>query len=213
MFIFRLSSKSNLNIKQMDEPHDHRAVQAPTFLTESSSQVVREGDTVTLECIANGYPKPLVKWLRNGEDIDISDLDSRFRIVGTGSLQIARVEDADGGNYQCRASNAEDSSDIQASVQVQVPPKFVEIPHDRVALEKEELELVCAIRGKPTPVIQWLKNGDVITPNDYMQVVGGHNLRILGLINSDAGMFQCVGTNPEGSVQAAARLQIIETGK
>lgn len=103
-----------------------------------------------------------------------SDLDSRFRIIGTGSLQISSVDDIDSGNYQCRASNSVDSQDMQASLQVQVPPKFVERPTDKMAMEKEELEFVCGIRGKPTPVIQWLKNGDVITPNDYMQIVGGY---------------------------------------
>lgn len=140
-------------------------------------------------------------------------MDSRFRIIGTGSLQISKVEESDFGNYQCRAINSVDSLDIQASLQVQVPPKFIESPQDKIALEKDELELNCSIRGKPTPIIQWLKNGDVITPNDYMKVVGGHNLRILGLINTDAGMFQCIGSNPAGSVQAAARLQIVEAGK
>lgn len=40
-----------------------------------------------------------------------------------------------------------------------------------------------------------------------------HNLRILGLLESDAGMFQCIGSNPAGSVQAAARLQIGEPSK
>lgn len=35
-----------------------------------------------------------------------------------------------------------------------------------------------------------------------------HNLRILGLIETDAGMFQCIGTNPAGSIQSAARLEI-----
>lgn len=100
-------------------------------------------------------------------------MDSRFRIIGTGSLQIQSIEDNDSGNYQCRASNSIDSSDIQISVQVQVPPKFIQTPVDKVAYEKEELELSCAIRGKPTPIIHWLKNGDVITPNDYMQIVNG----------------------------------------
>jgi neogenin len=95
---------------------------------------------------------------------------------------------------------------------VQIPPKFTERPIEKIAQEKEELELSCSIHGKPTPIIQWLKNGDVIKQNDYMQIVGGHNLRILGLINSDAGMFQCIGTNPAGSVQASARLQIVESG-
>lgn len=139
-------------------------------------------------------------------------MDSRFRIIGTGSLQISSVEDADSGNYQCRASNTEDSLDKSANLIVQVPPKFVLLPSDKVANEKEELELVCSMHGKPTPLIQWLKNGDVITPNDYMQIVGGHNLKILGLIGTDAGMFQCIGTNPAGSVQASARLEIISTG-
>lgn len=39
-----------------------------------------------------------------------------------------------------------------------------------------------------------------------------HNLKILGLISSDAGMFQCMGTNPAGSIQAAARLEVLTAG-
>lgn len=207
---YRASSKTSLNVRVLEDPSK---TQAPTFLTESSSQIVRDGKAVTLECVSIGVPKPQIKWLRNGEDIDFSDLDSRFRISGTGSLHIAIADESDSGNYQCRAINSVDSLDIQSVLEVQVAPKFVEIPQDRRSSEKDEIEMVCSIRGKPTPVIQWLKNGDVIRHNDYMQIVNGHNLRILGLINSDAGMFQCMGSNPAGNIQAAARLQIIEAGK
>ncbi|XP_037927061.1 neogenin isoform X2 [Hermetia illucens] len=206
--ISRLSSKKNLNIKKSQGQSESLA--APQFQIGPSPQTVKEGDTVTFECVANGNPKPQIRWLRKGEEIDMNDLDSRFSIIGTGSLQISSAEDTDSDNYQCRASNSVDSLDAQATLQVQVPPKFIQSPVDKVAYEKEELELGCSIRGKPKPVIKWLKNGDVITPNDYMQIVGGHNLRILGLLNSDAGMFQCVGSNPAGSVQASARLKIIE---
>ncbi|XP_058836967.1 neogenin isoform X2 [Topomyia yanbarensis] len=204
----RLSSKSNLNIKSTaGQP---QSFAPPSFVIVPQPQTVREGDTVILDCVSNGNPKPTIKWLRNGEEIDMNDLDSRFRIIGTGSLQINSIQDTDAGDYQCRASNSEDSLDASATVQVQVPPKFILSPEDKLAYEKEELELQCSIHGKPTPVIQWLKNGDLITPNEYMQIVGGHNLKIFGLIGSDAGMFQCIGTNPAGSVQAAARLEIVE---
>lgn len=142
-----------------------------------------------------------------------SDLDSRFRLIGISSLQIAKVKDSDSGNYQCRAGNIEDSVDIQTTLQVQEPPKFMEKPIDQVALEKDEIEFKCNIRGKPTPIIEWLKNGDKITPNDYMQIVNGHNLRILGLLSTDAGMFQCIGRNTAGSVQASARLTVKDQGK
>ncbi|XP_033246783.1 neogenin isoform X5 [Drosophila miranda] len=211
--VSRLSSKTNLNIKKAasEQPGGEHAV-APSFLVGPSPKTVREGDTVTLDCVANGMPKPQIKWLRNGEELDLNDLDSRFSIIGTGSLQISSAEDIDSGNYQCRASNTVDSLDAQATVQVQVPPKFIQAPRDKTAHEKEELELECAIRGKPKPLIRWLKNGDLVTPNDYMQLVADHNLRILGLLHSDAGMFQCVGTNAAGSVQAAARLRVVPPG-
>ncbi|XP_039953163.1 neogenin isoform X6 [Bactrocera neohumeralis] len=208
--ISRLSSKTSLNIKKPTDPGGESLV-APSFLVGPSPKTVKEGDSVTLDCVANGVPKPQIKWLRDGAELDLSDLDSPFSIIGTGSLQISSAEDIDSGNYQCRASNTVDSLDAQATVQVLVPPKFIKSPKDKTAHEKEELELECAIRGKPKPLIQWLKNGDVITPNTYMQLVGGHNLRIFGLLQSDAGMFQCVGTNPAGSVQAAARLRVAQT--
>ncbi|XP_020805463.1 neogenin isoform X2 [Drosophila serrata] len=207
----RLSSKTNLNIKKGTEPGAENAV-APSFLVGPSPKTVREGDTVTLDCVANGVPKPQIKWLRNGVDLDLNDLDSRFSIIGTGSLQISSAEDIDSGNYQCRASNTVDSLDAQATVQVQEPPKFIKAPKDTTAHEKDEPELKCDIWGKPKPTIKWLKNGDLITPNDYMQLVDGHNLKILGLLNSDAGMFQCVGTNAAGSVHAAARLRVVPQG-
>lgn len=166
-----LSSKSNLNIKSTaGQP---QSFEPPSFVIVPQPQTVREGDTVILDCVANGNPKPTIKWLRNGEEIDMNDLDSRFRIIGTGSLQINFIQDLDAGDYQCRASNSEDSLDASATVQVQVPPKFMLSPEDKVAYEKEELELQCSIHGKPTPIIQWLKNGDLITPNEYMQIVGG----------------------------------------
>ncbi|EDW85568.2 uncharacterized protein Dwil_GK23150 [Drosophila willistoni] len=209
---WRLSSKTNLSLKPGVSIENALSLSAPSFLVGPSPKTVKEGDTVTLDCVANGIPKPQIKWLRNGEELDLNDLDSRFSIIGSGSLQISSAEDVDSGNYQCRASNKVDSLDAQATLQVQVPPKFIQAPRDKVAYEKEELELECAIRGKPKPTIRWFKNGDVITANDYMKLVGGHNLRILGLLQSDAGMFQCVGINAAGTVQAVARLRVVKPG-
>ena len=203
------SAKIHLNIRATGLPESFKA---PSFLSVPTPQTIREGDSITMDCIANGNPKPVIRWLRDGEDIDMSDLDSRFRIIGTGSLHIYEARETDSGEYQCRAINSEDSLDATASLQVQIPPRFRQRPSDKKAQEKEELELVCEIEGKPTPHIQWLKNGDVITPNEYMQIVNGHNLRILGLLPTDSGMFQCVGSNPAGTVQAAARLQIVTPG-
>ena len=53
-------------------------------------------------------------------------------------------------------------------------------------------------------------NNDVIINN---QMVGGTNLKILGLVSSDAGVYQCIATSQAGSVQASAQLQVLSKGK
>jgi neogenin len=66
----RLNSKSNLNINAASGMPEQFI--APTFQTIPLPQTVKEGDMVTLDCVANGNPKPAIKWLKNGEEIDMS---------------------------------------------------------------------------------------------------------------------------------------------
>ncbi|XP_033610053.1 neogenin-like isoform X2 [Cryptotermes secundus] len=188
-------------------------IMPPVFVATPRSSVVIEGSTVTLDCAANGNPRPWLTWLKDGITIDMAELGSRFHKVGTGSLQISEVMEQDQGTYQCRAENRDDSVDATATLEVHVPPRFLKHPSDRFALEKEDVEFECAVYGKPEPQVQWVKNGDIISQNDYLQVVNGYNLRILGLMEMDAGIFQCVGSNEAGNIQAAARLTIVQPGE
>ena len=75
------------------------------------------------------------------------------------------------------------------------------------------VEFECDIYGQPKPNIRWLKDGDQIIPSDYFQMVDGQNLRILGLVNSDHGMYQCMAENSVGNVQASAQLIILQPGR
>lgn len=62
------SAKWHLNIRMSGVPESFRA---PSFLSVPTPQTIRTGDTITLDCIANGNPKPSIRWLKNGEDIDM----------------------------------------------------------------------------------------------------------------------------------------------
>lgn len=64
----RVSSKTNLNIRSPSGNPENFA--PPSFAIVPSTQTVREGDLVILECAANGNPRPKISWLRNGIDID-----------------------------------------------------------------------------------------------------------------------------------------------
>ncbi|XP_034257103.1 neogenin [Thrips palmi] len=204
-----LSNKATLAIDMDIESGE--SIMAPVFIATPRPTVVMAGENVTLDCAANGHPRPEISWLKDGVTIDMSHLDSRFRKVGTGSLQVLNVEESDAGDYQCRAENREDSVDASATLEVQVPPRFIKQPQNKVAVEKEDLELECEVYGKPEPKVYWVKNGDNITQNEYLQVVGGYNLRILGLMSMDSGIFQCLASNPAGNIQAAARLTVVSS--
>ncbi|EEB12791.1 Neogenin precursor, putative [Pediculus humanus corporis] len=208
--IFKLSNKAVLTMDTDLGMHASSNVMAPIFITKPKSMVVREGETIVLDCAANGYPRPWLIWLKDGVAIDMAEIGSRVFKLGSGSLKIVNVTEKDSGNYQCRAENREDSVDAPATIHVQVPPRFLKVPEDTIAYEKQDVELVCQAYGKPEPKIQWLKNGEVITDNDYLQVVNGYNLKILGLMKLDAGIFQCVAVNAAGNVQAAARLTVLQ---
>ncbi|XP_029169996.1 neogenin isoform X5 [Nylanderia fulva] len=202
---YRLSNKAELRLLSSDI----EGSSAPVFIAQPLQQTAIEGSDVTLECAAIGYPKPTILWLKDGVALDLTpSFDSRYRKVAASSLMITNVRESDHGSYQCRAENEVESLDAVVELIIQVPPKFLKKPEDKVASENQDLEFECEIYGKPEPKITWLKNGERITLSTYWQIIKGNNLRINGLIPIDAGIFQCIGVNPAGSVQASARLTI-----
>ena len=44
-------------------------------------------------------------------------------------------------------------------------------------------------------------------------MVRSSSLKILGLVSSDAGIYQCIGSNQAGSVQASAQLRVESKGE
>ncbi|XP_024224166.1 neogenin isoform X3 [Bombus impatiens] len=206
----RLSNKAQLGLLTSDIDQESTP---PVFIAKPLQQITIEESTVTLECAANGYPKPSILWLKDGVAIDLASFQSRYSRVAASSLVISNVQEIDDGSYQCRAENEVETLDAAADLIVQVPPRFIRKPEDKVASENQDLEFECEIYGKPEPKITWLKNGERITLSAYWQIVNGYNLRINGLLLIDAGIFQCIGTNSAGSVQAAARLTINQPKK
>ncbi|XP_071870165.1 neogenin protein frazzled isoform X2 [Bombus fervidus] len=206
----RFSNKAQLGLLTSDIDQESTP---PVFIAKPLQQMTIEESTVTLECAANGYPKPSILWLKDGVAIDLASFQSRYSRVAASSLVISNVQEIDDGSYQCRAENEVETLDAAADLIVQVPPRFIRKPEDKVASENQDLEFECEIYGKPEPKITWLKNGERITLSAYWQIVNGYNLRINGLLPIDAGIFQCIGTNSAGSVQAAARLTINQPKK
>nr|pir colorectal cancer suppressor DCC - rat (fragments) [Rattus norvegicus] len=102
--------------------------------------------------------------------------------------------------------NQQDLTPNPGDSRVVVPPWFLNHPSNLYAYESMDIEFECAVSGKPVPTVNWMKNGDVVVISDYFQIVGGSNLRILGVVKSDEGFYQCVAENEAGNAQSSAQL-------
>ncbi|XP_042907153.1 neogenin isoform X2 [Parasteatoda tepidariorum] len=191
-------------------PKTDELLSSPNFIaTPPSTVVIAKGSNLTLDCAANGNPNPIITWLKGNSAIDFSFLGSRFRIVGSGSLNLENVAEEDAGTYMCRAENAEDSIDASSTITVIVPPYFLTKPQNQAVYEKEDVTFKCSVYGRPLPIVRWFKDGDLIVPSEYFQIVNGYNLRILGAVKSDSGIYQCFATNSAGNIQSSAQLKVL----
>ncbi|VDK77158.1 unnamed protein product [Litomosoides sigmodontis] len=182
----------------------------PFFVLKPRSKVVSEGESVVLECLVNGWPRPDVRWLKGAEII--SATEDRIRRLGSSSFIILKAKAQDAGVYTCRASNSQESLDASATVQIKdkdkvfaVPPKIISEPNSVVAQETTDVEFNCEASGEPGPAISWYKNGEAIIASEYF-VIEATRLRVLGLVRNDQGVYQCIAENDAGSMQANAQL-------
>ncbi|CAG9536052.1 unnamed protein product [Cercopithifilaria johnstoni] len=175
----------------------------PYFVLEPRSDVINEGESVVLECLVNGWPRPDVRWLKGAETVSITG--DRMRQLGLSSFMILKAKAQDTGVYTCRASNSQESLDASATVQVKVAPKIVSEPNSVVAQETTDVEFNCEASGEPGPAISWYKNGEAIIASEYF-VIEATRLRVLGLVRNDQGVYQCIAENDAGSVQSNAQL-------
>ena len=162
-----VSRSADLNLKALIA---NAAPEAPQFLNTPKGQAVMVETDVTLECSANGLPQPTITWLKDGRELELDLLDTRYVKSGSGSLTIKSVKTEDEGGYQCRAENTEDSLDSGLELTVTVPPAFVKTPVSHVSYEKDDILFDCQVTGRPEPEVTWYKNGDLIIQSEYFQV-------------------------------------------
>ncbi|XP_026742146.1 neogenin-like [Trichoplusia ni] len=205
--IFKTSEETELRVSA-ETPN---VESPPRFIATPQPVTVMEGASVTFDCAAVGNPKPEITWLNNGAAIDLSDLDSRFYLVGSGSLRVQQARALDAGAYTCRAHSRLDSADHTTQLHVLTSPRVQMGASGALAARaRGDVTLRCEVRGRPPPSVTWLKDGDPLSPNNHdIALLDGTSLRIQGVLRVDAGMFQCAATSAAGSAIAAVRLMVL----
>ncbi|XP_069566959.1 basement membrane-specific heparan sulfate proteoglycan core protein isoform X4 [Brachyistius frenatus] len=128
---------------------------------------VQQGQRAELRCTVTGNPTPAIEWIGGP-----GNRMSPRAVIRGGVLTFTTVDQADEGEYTCKALNTHGEHTARVSLFVQksnpsglgTQPQVQVSPQNAEIHEGDTLRLYCRASGSPTPKLTWLKNGGQIPP-------------------------------------------------
>ncbi|XP_073423076.1 protein turtle homolog A [Dendrobates tinctorius] len=169
----------------------------PSFIETPPTYVeVRIGDTLTLTCVANGNPQPVVSWKQNNLNIPNGDKIQ----VNNGSLRIVGVQRSHAGAYTCYAVSKEGEVTHTSRVLVQGPPIIVLPPENITVNVSQDAFMTCQAEAYPANLTYSWFHGN---SNVYLLSSLQSRVRILvdgsfllhQVTPDDSGKYTCIPSN------------------
>lgn len=147
---------------------------------------VLEGSHLSIECVFDGYPEPLVFWQKGQE-----------KIIDDAILELRNISEHDEGNYECIASNLLGNSATNFNLSVNSLPKSKSNQVTTIqVIEGESVEIICDLTGKPR--IYWKFNSKELDDIGKYQI---NDSKLEFVANADdSGVFNCLGANDFGKI-------------
>ncbi|KAI5626152.1 immunoglobulin superfamily DCC subclass member 3 [Silurus asotus] len=181
----------------------------PMILVGPENLTLTVHQTAILECVATGYPRPIVSWSRlDGRPIGVEGI----QVLGTGNLMISDVRVKHSGVYVCAANKPGTRlrRTAQGHLVVQAPAEFVQPPQSIARPIGTTAIFTCLAQGEPSPQLTWLKNGQILEPDGHVKLRNNNStLTISSISQEDEAIYQCIAENSAGSSQASARLTVL----
>ncbi|XP_027429511.2 neuronal cell adhesion molecule isoform X9 [Zalophus californianus] len=201
---------ANLNDTEFYSAKSNRE-RPPTFLTPEGNASHKEelrGNVLSLECIAEGLPTPIIYWIKEDGTLPIN---RTFYRNFKKTLQIIQVSEADSGNYQCIAKNPLGAIHHTISVTVKAAPYWIMAPQNLVLSPGEDGRLMCGANGNPKPKISWLSNGVPveIAPDDPSRKIDGDTIIFSNVQERSSAVYQCNASNEYGYLLANAFVNVL----
>uniref|UniRef100_A0A7N8X131 L1 cell adhesion molecule, paralog a n=1 Tax=Mastacembelus armatus TaxID=205130 RepID=A0A7N8X131_9TELE len=179
---------------------------APYWTKEPVSQLYAPGETVKLDCQADGIPPPMISWTINGIPISGQCTDPHAHTHNlVGSLILNDVTFGDTAIYQCRASNKHGTILTNTNVYViELPPQILtEDGNTYTFTEGQKALLECETFGSPKPKVIW-ESGTTssLLADPRVNPLTNGGLEIYNVTHSDEGFYTCAVQNTNLSVSA-----------
>ncbi|XP_067284540.1 neuronal cell adhesion molecule a isoform X12 [Pseudorasbora parva] len=204
-----IQQKQPITVNVLDNtPSGERA---PTFMHPPgvhSTAMVLKGDTLELECIADGLPTPDISWTKVVGELP----RGRFSFhTFQKTLKITEVTEADGGDYRCLAKNRLGSNHHTITVAVRAAPFWISAPQNLILAPKENGRLTCGVGGNPKPKVTWSVNGIPIenSHKDPSRKIEDDTITLSDVQTGSSAVYQCNASNEYGYLLANAFVSVL----
>uniref|UniRef100_A0A1A9W2E7 Ig-like domain-containing protein n=1 Tax=Glossina brevipalpis TaxID=37001 RepID=A0A1A9W2E7_9MUSC len=188
------------------------------FPTTVKDRVVAEGSKVKISCFL-AAKEPQVKWFKNEEPIQNSPKIRGRHVEGLCTLEITSATEEDSGEYKCWARDETGEASTFCRLKVYADPGSADVPPTFTRNIKEtyhpklhELQLECHVRGSPTAIITWVKDGVKIEQSDKYQHIdhndGTCELVVTDPAQADSGKYVCQAENRAGKAEIAYKVTV-----
>ncbi|XP_035465548.2 neuronal cell adhesion molecule a isoform X14 [Scophthalmus maximus] len=177
-------------------------------LGPASAKMVLRGETLELECIAEGLPTPDISWQKDGGELPSSRMSfHNFKKT----LMISDVNEADAGDYRCSATNNLGNAHHMIKVSVKAAPFWVSAPRNLILAPNETGILTCRVNGEPKPKITWFVNGIRLenAPEDHSRKVEDDTVILSNVQTGSSAVYQCNASNEFGYLMANAFVSVL----
>ncbi|CAL4113441.1 unnamed protein product, partial [Meganyctiphanes norvegica] len=179
---------------------------APTVSSQTpKNQRVTKGDSVTLECEAEGNPLPKITWSRVGGHLPTGPQEEEGH-----SMTLLDVDRHVEGTYNCKADNGIGKAVSEnMSISVEYAPEIVTEKAIVRTGEGDKVELVCIVYSRPAAEVTWQKDGSSVDHEPNMEETEGghkHALMLEKISEEMFGDYTCHAKNDNGEAEATINL-------
>ncbi len=182
----------------------------PIVVKHPESVVAPRNSNVTFQIEAVGVPPLLYRWRKNGVNLVNG---GRVSGVDTPTLLITGVLEADEADYSCRVVGQNIVESNPASLTVLGPPIIAgvrQLPENGIVPVQGPAAITVLVSGGAEPFsYQWRKDGQPLANTGRITGATAATLNIATAVREDAGLYDCVVTNPvDSTVSPAVRFRI-----
>ncbi|XP_058980772.1 protein turtle isoform X2 [Musca domestica] len=197
----------------------HLDVHAPPRFSVTPDDIiyVNLGDSIILNCQADGTPTPEILWYKDANPVDPSPTVGIFN-DGT-ELRISTIRHEDIGEYTCIARNGEGQVSHTARVIIAGGAVIMVPPTNQTRKEGEKVIFSCEAKAMPGNVtVRWFREGspvrEVASLETRITIRKDGSLIINPVGADDSGQYLCEVTNGIGDPQSAsAYLNVLYSAK